>query len=160
MQQGIITKARAKPRNVLRGVVPTATTFSTPPTDLANCTDGDNTTKTGIGEKETTGGSVYGYLTFDLGSSKLVQISGLYSTYSSTGNTFCYLNYGEQSNFSDARAALLSSKTAATTESAGLGEQTYSPIIKARYIRLEFKTSTAATGYAVIYSLRGHELGL
>ena len=156
---GGVTKARNKPRNVLRGIVPTASAWDTAPTNLDRITDGDYTTETGEGSKAS-GGGAYGYLSFDLGASKLIMISGLWSTYSSTGNTYCYLSYGEQSNFSDARTTLLSSKTGATTKSAGLSEPTYNPVFKSRYIRLQFNVSTTATAYAVINQLAAHELSV
>jgi len=73
MTTGQITKSRTKPRNILRGIVPTSDTFDDPqPTSLGNATDGNFSTETGAGTKVLGGAGTVGQYTFDLGSIKTV----------------------------------------------------------------------------------------
>lgn len=71
-------------QNLVKGVLPVASSWDTPPTNLANATDGDINTVTGTGTSTGKGSfGTYGIIRFDLGSVKNVLIGGKVGIWSS-----------------------------------------------------------------------------
>lgn len=70
----------------LSGITPIVSGWDTSPTNLANSTDGDFTTSTGIGQEDNISAWTYGsaYFEFDMGAIYLVVILG----YFTVGNTY------------------------------------------------------------------------
>lgn len=157
MQQGIVTKSRTKPRNVLRGVVPTQDTFTTIPTNLERCTDGDYTTATGAGSKVMDGSGTFGNLIFDMGSIKTVLVGARVGMWADKGTTTLYIS-GSDDNITYRVISNSSQSHTATSES--IRDGSFPTIFNCRYIRLTFSTSTASTPQMKIYQVTAHELGV
>lgn len=156
--QSSINKARSKPRNVLRGIVPTADTFDTAPSDLAKCTDGNPLTDTGEGTKVTSAGGVYGNLTFDLGGLKTVLCSGKVGIRSSTSSIYgmAYISYDGGNTYIPVQPAIV----ATTTSTTNTDRWIIPFIITADHLRLTFNVNAAATAYAKVYEMSAYEIGV
>jgi len=72
-------------QNIARGIVPTATGWDTPPSNLENATDGDPTTATGVGSTTLGGGGYIGTIEIDLQTYKNILVSVLCSAWSDGG---------------------------------------------------------------------------
>lgn len=144
------------PINVLRGIVPTATTWDTDPTSLANCTDGDHTTVTGTGSKVMGAAGYVGYLNFDLGSIKTFIFGGKVGLWSTAGSVSMYVTVSDDDiTYSNNTAVVMIVTT--TTELAGF---ILSKIFTGQYIRLSFYAGSAATANAKIYEVMAYEVGI
>lgn len=64
-----------RPRNVLRGITPTASGWGVSPANLGNCTDGDPSTYAGTGTRTLAAAGNIGELRFDLGSAKNILVA-------------------------------------------------------------------------------------
>jgi hypothetical protein len=158
MQSGIITKSRSKLRNLLIGNVPTAALWDTPPSDLANVTDGNHTTSTGTGTKSTSGAGTVGTITFDLNdtpSSPLllsihagvsVSNNNLYIYVDQSSDNFNAVTYNEGQSVGGSGSPTESKISIAPT------------MISERYFRIRFYTSAAATGTVKIYECKLFQL--
>jgi hypothetical protein len=156
MQTGQVTKSRSKPRNILRGIIPTADTFDTPPTNLENITDGNITTVTGVGTKNMEGGGTYGQIIFDLKTNKYITISGHVGLYSSAGTTYVYVDTKKDgdADFKTNITPLLS-----ITSTTQLDKDLIDMSFYTRYVRLRFYVTASSTANAVIYYILCHEKG-
>lgn len=142
--------------NILRGILPVASGWTTAPTDLANVTDGDIATVTGTGSKNIAAGAVVGYLTFDLGSVKTCIVGARCGVWSATGNSQLFidssdddLTYRQNGNTVIYRASVAEAVVDAIAT-----------VVTGRYIRLRFVGSTATTYNVKIYEAYAHEVAL
>lgn len=160
MQTGQVTKSKSKPRNVLRGIVPTASGWDTPPSDLANLTDGDHTTTTGVGTKTTTGASqVIGTLSFDLGNVKKFLFGATFSCWSNTGSIFGYVEYSiNGSRWYNPHGGAQGRTWIQTSESAASVYKFPPYDLQTRYLRLTFYSSAALNGNIRGLEVSGYEL--
>lgn len=81
-------------QNLVKGVLPIAiaSSWDTPPTNLANATDGNIDTVTGTGTS--TGKGIYGnygVISFDLGSVKNILVGGKVGLWATTGSSEIYV---------------------------------------------------------------------
>jgi hypothetical protein len=75
-------------QNLVKGVLPVASSFDIPPTNLANVTDGNVNTVTGTGTSTGKGAfGTYGIISFDLGSVRNVLIGGKVGLWSTIGTS-------------------------------------------------------------------------
>ncbi len=144
------------PRNVLRGLIPTASVWGTDPTDLQNTTDGNFATVTGTGSKIMAGAGYYGYLTWDLGRIATVAVAARLGLWSTAGTGTCYLNSSDD-NFT---YRLSGAYGESVTSAAEVIRETITKIVTGRYIQITFAVSAAATAYAKIYEVAAWELAI
>ena len=141
-------------RNLLRGVVPVASGWDTPPSNLENCTDGNISTATGTGQTVKGGAGDFGYLVFDLGSIKFVDVSLISITSSNTGNTAILIESSDDNN--TWRSSYYASTLTITTTAA------LKPVLKVacmgRYIRIRYNLSAAGTATAIINNVSAVEI--
>jgi hypothetical protein len=79
-------------QNLVKGVLPVASSWDVDPTNLANATDGDINTSTGTGTSTGKGAfGTYGIISFDLGSVKNVLIGGKVGIWSTIGDSEVYV---------------------------------------------------------------------
>jgi hypothetical protein len=79
-------------QNLVKGVLPVASSWDVIPTNLANATDGDVDTATGTGTSTGKGAfGTYGIISFDLGSVKNVLIGGKVGIWSTIGDSEVYV---------------------------------------------------------------------
>lgn len=125
------------------------------PTSLTNITDGDNTTATGQGTVLLGAAGAMGYLSFDLGSSKLCMITGRFGLWSSANTITMTFEPSESAVPTGLMQNTINSQIAAS-ESV---EDTLSKTGKGRYIHVRFRLSAAATAFMKGYEMRAYELG-
>lgn len=158
MQQGIVTKAKSKPRNLLRGLTPSQDTWDTPPSDLANATDGSFTTVTGVGTKVLGGAGTVGQLIYDLGASKTVIVGGKVDLYASTGSSNILLDVSEDNVTYISGPGYIYSVTKTGADPRFIQ---YPFIVSGRYLRFRFTAGGAANpGSVKIYQLTAYEVGV
>lgn len=155
----VIAVSRVKPRNILKGIVPVASTFDTAPTNLANCTDGNITNPAGTGTKAMSAAGTIGALTFDLGSVKTVLIGFRVGVWGAVAaKTAMYIGYGDMAATQGGQCALNNS-TSASSEVILSAES--AAVITARYISFTFISGSTATTYNVKpYEFMAYELGV
>lgn len=160
------TSILIKPINRLKGILATQTGWNTAPTSLANCTDGDWTTATGLAKQTELGqfSVSAGYIAFDMGAIYNVNLRGLvdirnqdawsaiilvvrasednstwYSVQPMVGNMGCFLGLGD----------------ALTTVTGFINT-----FCRARYIRFYISNNSAAQDcYMGIHELQAIDLG-
>lgn len=142
------------PVNIFRGIVPTFTGFdNVNPDNLANATDGDDTTSTGVGTKN----SAYaaGAFIFDLGSVKTVRVTGKVALNASSGTSYVFIESSPDNVTYDAIETY-----------AGINMTTKEAItslvprsLRGRYIRIRFSTASGSNGNGKLYTIRGYEEG-
>lgn len=149
-----VGKQTAKPRNVLAGIIPTATGWTTPPANLEKCTDGDVINATGTGTSNAAGS--IGMLTFDLGyvPTTPILISAVVSIWSSTSSMTIFLGQCDTVGGTYVAQAGIVVKTG-TSE---MRVPTIPQVISQRFFQLNFYTGGSANGYAKIYEVRGTPL--
>lgn len=146
-----------EPKNILRGVVPTASGWGTAPTNLANCTDGDLSTVTGTGSKVMGGAGDYGYVVFDLGSVKTVLVGFRVGLWSTSNTASVYVD-GSPDNVTFYSTTNVNVSNASAVEL--ISDATNCAILTCRYIRLRFNINGAATANAKIYEAMAYELSV
>lgn len=161
MQTGQVTKARSKPRNILRGITPTASTFDNNPTNLSNSTNGDYSDGTGTGNKVLGGAGVIGEIIFDLGTTKTVLLGGKIAMWSTANSTYAYAAASEDRTNYKSSSAQLGSNTA-TYESIGAATMDLtSTILTGSKIKLYFRlVGGAGTGNIKLYEITAYEVGV
>jgi len=156
MNTGKITKSRSKPRNILRGIIPTAdATWDTTPTSLENTTDDNNTTTTGTGTKVVSGANPVGSIIYDLGSSKNVMVTVKCAAWTSAGAIRQTID-GSEDNITYVEGGNYTLSTAVTSESTVY--QTPLSYASGRYIKVRTFVSQSATGNIKFYDVRAYEV--
>lgn len=144
--------------NVLRGITPVSSVFSTDPTNLTNATDGDFDTATGIGIGTNAApfGPI-GRLTFDMGSTKTVLVGGKFGISVDPANPgdLGIRTRSSADNITFLSAFQNSEFTNSTTETI---HEILTKIVNARYIRYEFLLSVVGTGYVRMFEGVAYEL--
>lgn len=165
---GILSKienVRASPLNLLAGLTPTITVFTVNPSSPEKATNADPTDPSGVGTKQPTGVDYIGYMEYDLGSAKYVQVSGLSKMWAATAIAL-YLNMQYKLNSGDTYVEypqpLITVGAAAATEPTNPTPFQFAPKIWTRYIRFGFKAAGSSTGNASLkpYEFAAHELKL
>jgi hypothetical protein len=152
--------------NVFRGITPTVSGWDTAPTTLGNITDGDLSTVTGTGSKNMGAAGDYGYVVFDLTTTKTVMVGGRVGVWND-GTQRVTKVFAESSDDN----VTYRGPTGKNSGTGGLGynqDQTTelifdgaATILTGRYIRLRFWVSGAAnTANAKIYEVYGYEMSL
>lgn len=156
--------------NILRGIVPTASYWSTTPSNLANCTDGSLSAATGTGSRVVPGpvqqsseGAIYGTITFDLGSIKTVLLGarvGMWRTSSqSWTGVYLYFDAIDVLSTNHYNWRFTTNSQAASHSTTERVIDTVPRISTGRYHRLRFDCDYAtATGYAKIYEVYAFEV--
>lgn len=145
-----------------RGITPTATTWDSNPSDLANATDGDETTATGTGSKSISSATTFGAVNIDLGQLALYDLSATIAYWAQTTSSSCtiYWDYKKASGDSMRSHASSHSGSGGTTEWTTLAEM---PVVRVytRYIALRFVNNTTnnQTYYGKVGSIRAHKVG-
>lgn len=163
MQQGVLTKSRSKPRNILRGIVPTADGWDTPPSELANITNGNLESKTGVGVKSLSGAGVIGTIIFDMGSVKSILITSLINAWASTGSGQIDVQVkvsDDGTNWSSTTGDKCGNCTA--TEENYISKIVFdnAPLIITRYFQLRFYGSAAMTANVRLTEILAYDMGV
>lgn len=142
--------------DALKGLIPIVDTFDVNPSDLANITDNNSTTASGVGTKVMGGGGTVGQLTYDLGSSKNVIIGGKIDLYASTGSMNLVIDVSDDNNTYINGPINAFSITQTSSSPKWIG---YPYITRARYIRFRFTSGGAANpGSVKIHQLTATQL--
>lgn len=156
---------RASPLNLLAGVTPSISGFTTTPSDIDNATDADPTNPTGVGTKQPGGVEFWGYLEYDLGSAKYVDVSGMVKMWCASAIAL-YLEIQYKINSGDTYISFPYSSitigAAASSEPTNAVPFQYTPKVYGRYIRFALKAGGSASGDASFkaYELAAYELKL
>lgn len=150
-------------KNILRGITPTAdATWTTPPTDLENITNGNTSTTSGVGQKSLSGAGIIGYITFDLGSVKSFTLNGLINAWASTGSGQIDMQVqisDDGINYSGTTGDKIGNTTSVTEDISSRLTFDNSPSLVTRYFRLRFYGSAAMTANIRLTEVYGYELG-
>jgi hypothetical protein len=157
MQQGIITKSRSKPRNILRGIIPTASGFDTPPSNLERCTDGNLSLGTGAGTKAIEGAGTVGELVFDAGSVKTLLLGGRVGLSQNASATIRVLIDSSDDNITWRTSTSILYSTNSGSERK---ESLLAMISTGRYFKVRLYSTAACTASIIIYQIVGYELGV
>lgn len=140
--------------NVALGILPTASTFDTNPTNLDRITDGDFETVTGWGSKVVGSPSWIGYITIDLGSVKKLLMCARVGIYSTAGAIQVVQSCSDDGvNF---RVLTADCNQTSVTEVI-VGTRAF--FAYARYVRIGIYAGSACTGYARFYEILVFDLG-
>lgn len=159
---------RASPRNRLAGLTPTLSAWTTNPTTPTNATDGDTTTKTGVGEaNNVTGVKEFGYFDYDMGAIYNVLIGADIKMWASSA-ILMYLEIYYKNAAGDSWTIWnppsgISITASATSEPATSNKLQHFPMVTCRYIRFAFKAGARPTGdlaYALVNEFSAFELKL
>ncbi len=146
-----------RPKNILKDLPVTKITasgFDTAPTNLRACVDGDYSVATGQGSKNQSGAGYYGYITFDLGSVKLVEIAGRVGIWSAAGAVQVSVDSSDDN--STWRTGTIAQATATSVTEAV--RELVGAITMGRYIRLAFYVGASAnTANCKVYEITAHE---
>jgi hypothetical protein len=143
--------------NVLKGVTPVAATWDTDPTSLANTTDEDITTTSGVGSKVMSGSGTYGTLTYDLGETKTVIVGARVYLKSTAGTTRMDVHLSfDNSTYRNTDQVTPGLSFASTSGKTGWQPTIIAPV---RYIRLNFAVDAASTAYARIDEVWAYQVG-
>ncbi len=154
MQQGIVTKARAKLRNLAQINTPTLELWDVNPDNLGNMVDGLSSTITGIGSKVLSEAGNAGIIKYDLGSEKGFLATIMAGIGASAGTTTVYLDVSNSADFSSPfTVSLTTANGTYETLKHGLHNG------RGRYVRFRFYVNSASTLQARIYDLGLWELG-
>lgn len=148
-----------RPRDALRGVTPTQDTWTTAPTSLGNCTDGDPSTVTGTGSKTLIAAGNYGILYFDMGVAKTVIVGAKLGLWSTDNSVYVKIEQSED-GISYPNTAVDVVGVLSTTE---VVINTIAVLVTTRYFRLRFYLagSDGSTGCnAKIYEVVATEMSL
>jgi len=160
MNNGQISKARSKPRNILRGIVPSYTGFDTAtPTNLEKATNGVISDPVGTGTRTVAGADYIGAFIFDLGSIKTFLFSATFSAWSDTSTYICYVSTSNDGTNYKVNTPLTVS-TATTSDGVTTSTMDVSTVLTGRYIRLRWRLAAAAAGNVKLFEAMGYELGL
>lgn len=126
--------------NLLRGIVPTISSWDVDPINLANSTDGNFSTATGIGSSTEAGtfGTV-GTFTFDLGSIQTVIFGFKFGMDASAGNAVAHSIVSDD-NITFTRNDVFDAQISSAVES--IGYSTLSTL-NGRYIQILIQNDTA-----------------
>lgn len=153
------------PKNILRGITPTASGWGTSPTNLGNITDGDVSTVTGTGSTNALAKADYGFITFDLGSIKQVMFGCRVGIWCASARDIILfaagsddnVTYRDTLNANGPPAAIVYRAAAPNAEEV---VDSLINIINGRYIRIRFLVTGASnTANAKIYEAWAYELG-
>ena len=144
-------------KNRLKGIIPTASSWDTPPDHLERCTDLDWDTPTGTGSKTLSASGDYGYLDFDMGAEYKVMLRGKVGIWSTAGSVYLILNIWDtvSGGWSNQPYAICYKTTTSEVITPWITHN-----FKAQKLRLEFYCNAAATCYAKIYEVQAIDLGL
>lgn len=156
MQQGIVTKSRSKPRNVLLGITPTQDTFTTPPSNLSNITDGNPDTTTGTGTKTLSGGAVVGQLFLDVGSTKKIILTMKADIWSSANHVTGWVDFSTDGNTYKSNGLPIIDSNYNTQENSI--KTSLAQYVQSRYIRIRFYAHGACDASVKIYDISGYEV--
>jgi len=145
------------PINRLRGVIPTADTFDTNPSNLERCTDGDWNNPTGTGTKTTVAAGNIGRLFFDLGRVYNFHLRLKVGMWRDAGSLHLYIYHSE-----DGVTYRAASERPIATSAAAAEQIRFCHIefVRTRYLRLDFYGTVAMTGNVKIYEVEALDLGL
>lgn len=150
-----IMKARSRLRDSLIGTTPAVTLFDTPPSNLENLTDGNQTSVTSEGITTKTGSGTWGMMVFDMGASKTRLIDIDVAIKTSAGTYACYVTQSADNiTFVGANESIFSGSG---TSYKRMPTQN-ACITHLRYIQIFFTVSTAATCYLIGYNISAFEL--
>lgn len=132
-----------KQKNILLGLTPTASGFDTPPSNLGNCVDGNDSTATGWGVKTTSGAAEIGSIKFDLGKAQRLLITERLGIRTSANTIYVFL---EQSNDDIAWEQVDTAQFCQTTSTSEINRSWKVLYTDMRYIRFRTTVGGAATG--------------
>jgi len=140
--------------NRLKGITPTLTGWGTSPAQLGNATDDDWSTSTTTGSKVLGAAGEVGTIDFDLGAPRSVLFFYKVGLWSTAGTMYT------ANRWSNDGVTWYSVSGYYTINVATTSEQIRMPIvefIRARFVRIRFYVSAAATGYAKLYEAQALE---
>lgn len=164
MNDSPIQPTRAKPRNILLGVVPTVDTFdaATLPGDLEKATNGNFSDPSGTGTKVVTGNSNIGCYYFDLGTPQFIDVGMLITMWMSAGSGTmnAYVERSSDGTYGTPNSStVVLASSNATAEANGTRHSTKSGIYT-RYFRIRVAyTGSSATCNVKLDEAFGHHLG-
>jgi len=145
-----------RPVNIMKGILPVASGFDTPPSNLANATNGDPDTPTGVGSKTLDGAGDIGTIIFDLGSAKTFLLGIQLGFWTSANSISVYVQASKDGI--SYPTSILPFNTGATSEQQR--DMNGILLINKRYVKLYANVNGAATGNVKIYEVVGYEKGV
>ena len=144
-------------KNRVKGIIPTASGWGTPPDHLERCTDLDWDTPTGTGSTTLSAAADYGFIDFDMGAEYKVMLRAKIGIWSTANNTYLNLGVWNPATSSWQYSGYALFYWGSTTEMIAF---IFVPFFKAQKFRIRFYCSGAATAYARIYEVQAIDLGL
>lgn len=142
-------------QNSANGIVPVASSWDVDPTNLANATDGDIDTATGIGNSVNKGAfNDYGVLSIDLGSIKNVLIGGKVGIVAAAGTAEVYVRASTDGiNFYQTNSLLIN------YDNVELIGFLFSTNVVAQYIDFVLTSNDNTTVSMRVFELMAYDLG-
>ena len=151
--------------NRISGVTGSSSVFSTAPTTLANCTDGDYSTVTGAGQLNLLAAGDYGIITWDMGTTYTVLVGGRVGVWAASSRSIWVFIEGSDDNITwRGRTGGIATVNCSGYVSVSPGTEEIADlqtvILNCRYIRLRFYANGAAnTAQAKIYEVFALDMG-
>lgn len=142
-------------KNRLKGIIPTASTWDTAPTNLERCTDLNWDTPTGTGSKVMGAAGNMGFITFDMGAEYKVTLRGKIGVWVTAALIYIYVDIWDGTAWVGNPNALYYWGPLAET----IGSWA-THAFKAQIFRLRFYVNNPCTGYAKLYEVQAIDLGL
>lgn len=140
--------------NSAYGVLPVATIFDTPPSNLSNITDGDLSTVTGTGTKVLGAAGTVGIIDITLPSPGIYLVGIKTGIWSTTGQ----ITVNIQGNVDGVNYFASGTASQIKTTTTEVVSNSISTILTCNIIRILVSTSVAATGNIKIYELFAYKL--
>lgn len=151
-------------KNILRGIVPTASGWGTAPINLANCTDGNVTTATGTGSTNMLAAGNYGEILFDLTIEKRILVGGRVGIWAASARRIKVYLESSDDGINFRSAGVLGMVNSSTYGDSGAESivDLMPVILQGQYFRVRFNIEGGAsnTANAKIYQVWGYELAV